>query len=97
MKSESLNQILDTIETQVRSRLSAMEFEMAYQARIAIDRIKFAIKQTEQAGGRPDQIREAGMLLLEALDRLDSVERRFQQRSRGSLSDQNGNGSSASG
>ena len=62
MKSEFLNQILDTIETQVRSRPSAMEFEMAYQARIAIDRIKFAIKQTEQAGGRPDQIREAGML-----------------------------------
>ena len=25
-----------------------MEYEMAYQARIAIDRIRFAIKQTEQ-------------------------------------------------
>lgn len=70
------------VEREVTSRPSAMEFEMAYQARIAIDRIRFAIKQTEQAGGRAEQIREAGIHLLDALDRLESVERRFQQRSR---------------
>ena len=64
-----------------------MEFEMAYQARIAIERIRFAIKQTEQAGGRVDQIRAAGMQLLDALDRLESVERRFQQRSRSTRSE----------
>ena len=93
MKSEFVNQILDTIETQVRSRPSGMEFEMAYQARIAVDRIKFAIKQIEQAGGRPDQIREAGMLLLDALDRLETVERRFQQRSRCRPPDRKENGS----
>jgi hypothetical protein len=66
-----------------------MEFEMAYQARIAIERIKSAIKQTELAAGRAEQVREAGMHLLEALDRLESVERRFQQRSRHRVADRN--------
>ena len=59
-----------------------MEFEVAYQTRVAIDRIKLAVKQTEGAEGRDDRIHEAGLLLLDALDRLQSVERRFQQRSR---------------
>jgi hypothetical protein len=67
-----LNQVLDTIETEVRSRSFAIEFEMMYQVRVAIDRIKRAIKQTEQTGERSDQIREPGMLPLDALDRLDS-------------------------
>jgi hypothetical protein len=82
MSSALLHQVLDMVESEVRSRPSGMEFEMAYQVRTAIDRIRFAIKQTEQACGRTEQIREAGMHLLEALDRLESVERRFQQRSR---------------
>ena len=82
MNSVLLRQVLDIVESEVRSRPSGMEFEMAYQAHIAIERIRFAIKQTEQAGGRLEQIREAGMQLLDALDRLESVERRFQQRSR---------------
>jgi hypothetical protein len=54
-----------------------MEFEMAYQARIAIDRIRFAIKHTEQFAPHTDQMREAGLQLLDALERLESVERRF--------------------
>ena len=82
MNSELLRQVLDFVESEVRSRPSGMEFEMAYQAHIAIERIRFAIKQTEQACGRVEQIREAGMQLLDALDRLESVDRRFQQRSR---------------
>jgi hypothetical protein len=32
---------------------------MAYQARVAIDRIRFAIKHTEQFCPRSDQVREA--------------------------------------
>lgn len=82
MDSALVHQFVEFIETEAGSRPSAMEFEMAYQAHIAIQRIRFAIKQTEQAGGRVEQIREAGMQLLDALDRLESVERRFQQRSR---------------
>src|SRR5262245_3158097 len=82
MNPELLDQFLETIEAEVRSRPSDVEFEMAYQMRGAIDRIKLAVKQTEEAGGRADRIHHAGLLLLDALDRLQSVERRFQQRSR---------------
>ena len=82
MSSEAMHQFLDQIEADVQSRPSPIEFEMAYQTRVAIDRIKFAIKHTEQFAPRTDTIREAGLQLLDALERLESVERRFQQRSR---------------
>ena len=48
MSSGIMSQILQTIESEGRSRPSAMEYEMAYQARIAIDSIRFAIKQIPQ-------------------------------------------------
>jgi hypothetical protein len=83
MPSAIMQEVVKLIEADVQSRPTPFEFELAYQARIAIDRIRFAIKQTEQAGGRAEQLREAGMqLLLDALARLESVERLFQQRSR---------------
>lgn len=82
MSSDAIHQILHTIEDQVNSRPSAVEFEMAYQARIAIDRIRFAIKHTEQFAPRSDQMRDAGLQLLDALQRLETVDRRFQERSR---------------
>jgi hypothetical protein len=82
MTSEAVHQILEQIETDVQSRPSASEFEMAYQARVAIDRIRFAIKHTEQFTPRTDPIREIGLQLLDALERLETVERKFQLRSR---------------
>ena len=48
MRSEIMHQIVETIEAEVRSRPSPLEFEMAYQVRVAMDRIKFAIKHAEQ-------------------------------------------------
>ena len=47
MKAEFVNEMFSLIEAHVESRPSPIEFEMAYQARIAIDRIRFAIKHTE--------------------------------------------------
>jgi hypothetical protein len=85
-----MRQIVETIEADVRSRPSAIEFEMAYQARVAIDRIKFAIKHAEQFAMPCDTMREAGMQLLEALERLEGLDRRFQVRSRMSSGDRNG-------
>ena len=82
MNSELLHHALDMMEHEVRSRPSAMEFEMAYQARVAIDRIRFAIRHTEQFGQRTDQTREATLQLLDAVDRLESAERNFQKRFR---------------
>ena len=81
MSSEIMRQIIETIEADVHSRPSAIEFEMAYQARTAIDRIKFAIKHADQFGKPCDTMREAGMQLLDALQRLESLDRRFQARS----------------
>lgn len=72
----------EIIGTEVPSRPSLAEFEMAYQARIAIDRIKFAIKHTEQFARPCDCLREVGLQLLDALERLEGLDRRFQSRSR---------------
>jgi hypothetical protein len=80
MKSEILQEFVAMVEADAQLRPSAGEFEMAYQARVAIDRIRFAIKATEAAVERPEQLREAGMQLLDALDRLEVAERRFQNR-----------------
>lgn len=82
MSSEAMHEFLQTVEAEVQSRPTPTEFEMAYQARVAIDRIRFAIKHTEQFGPRTDQMREAGVQLLDALQRLETVDRRFQERSR---------------
>src|ERR1700733_8324343 len=81
MSSESREQILRMIGGS-QSRPSAVEFEMAYQARVAIDRIRFAIRHIEQFCPSTDQSREAGVQLLDALERLEIVDRRFQIRSR---------------
>jgi len=89
MSSEIMHQIVETIEAEAKSRPSAIEFEMAYQARVAIERIRFAIRHTEQFSKPCDQMREVGLQLLDALDRLETVERRFQIRSR--TSRDNGN------
>ena len=91
-----MHQIGGPIEAEVRLRPSAIEFEMAYQARIAIDRIKFAIRHTEQFSKPCIHMREAGLQLLDALERLESLDRRFQIRSRGAL-DGNGNMADARG
>ena len=96
MRSEIMYQIIEAIEAGVQSRPSAMEFEMAYQARVAIDRIKFAIKHTEQFARPCGTMREAGLELLDALERLEALDRRFQIRSR-CAADRNGTMSEAKG
>ncbi len=82
MSSDIMHQILQALEEEMSLRPSAIEFEMAYQARVAIDRIRFAIKHTEQFCPRSEPVREAGLQLLDALERLEAVDRRFQERSR---------------
>jgi hypothetical protein len=77
-----MNQILETIETEVNARSSSIEFEMAYQMRVATERIRFAIRQAEQYGPKTDPMREIGVQLLDALERLESADRKFQLRSR---------------
>ena len=77
-----MREFLLEIQTELASGPSPVEFEMAYQARVAVDRIKFAIKRAEQFAPRTDQMREVELELLDALERLQRVDRRFQERSR---------------
>jgi hypothetical protein len=82
MPSEIMQNVLQLIEAEAQSRYAPVEFEIAYQARVAMDRIRFAVKHTEQFGPRTDQMREAVLQLLDALDRLESADRSFQKRLR---------------
>ena len=90
MQPEMVLQGLAPVE--LRDRPSPIEFEMAYQARVAIDRIRFAIKHTEQYARQSDQSRQAGLQLLDALDRLEQLDRHFQARSRIGGLQRNGSG-----
>ena len=82
MKSETFNQIRARFVDEAHTWPSAIEFEIAYHARVAMDRIRFAIKHTEQFAPRTEPMREASLQLLEALERLQMADRRFQERSR---------------
>ena len=70
MSSEAMREVLQIIDTKAQSRPTPMEFELAYQARVAMDRIRFAIKHTEQFASQTDQMQEAGLQLLDALDKI---------------------------
>jgi hypothetical protein len=86
MRSDIMRHIVQTIETRVEWQPRPIEFEMAYQARVAVERIKFAIRHTEQFAPQTDPMREVGLQLLDALQRLESVDRSFQE-PRGFLQD----------
>jgi hypothetical protein len=91
MSNEMMQLIVEMIELKVHSRPAPIEFEMAYQVRVAMDRIKFAIKHAEQSSKPCGQMREASLQLLEAMDRLESLDHRFQARSRINLPSQSAN------
>ena len=91
MASETMHRIVELIESEARAQPSPIEFEMAYQVRVAMDRIRFAIKHIEQFGPHTDQMWEAGIQLLDALQRLEVVDRRFQARSRAGSGSQSAN------
>jgi len=82
MSIKITRKIFKNTEDERNSHPSATEFEMAYQSRIAIDRIRFAIKHSELFGQRTEASYEAGMQLLDALQRLETVDLRFKERSR---------------
>jgi hypothetical protein len=78
MKSQIVRELLALIEARVASRPSPIEYEMAYQVRVAIDRLRFAITQVEKMGGSPEGCRETVLQLLDALDRLKAADLKFQ-------------------
>jgi hypothetical protein len=58
---------------------TAVDFELAYQVRIVMDRIRFALRVTDQASPTSIQLLEAGIQLLDAFDRLDRIDLTFQR------------------
>jgi hypothetical protein len=88
MSAELAHKVFSLVESAVRPQITPVEFEMAYQARVAIDRIRFAIRVTEKSVHHPEQLREAGFQLLDALGRLEAAERSFQRRFRSSSRDE---------
>jgi hypothetical protein len=80
MSLEKVSEIVSAIHAGLYTSPTPAEFEMAYQVRVAIDQIRFAISQNEKSASSCDQVREANLQLLDALDRLETVERKFQIR-----------------
>jgi hypothetical protein len=82
MRSELVKEFVEMIEADVQNRPSPGEFEMAYQARVAMDRIRFAIKATEINREQSEPLKEAGMQLIDALaaPRCEGSVRRHTQR-----------------
>ena len=89
LAQKALTIVAESPEVKRRS----LDFEMAYQARVASDRIRFAIRRLESDSASVDGAREVSMQLLDALDRLESVERRFQAEWRRPTLDRGTNGS----
>ena len=82
MSPELMRDVLELIESAFQRRPAPIEFEVAYHVRVAIDRIRFAIRHTEQYCPQSEQVREAEFQLLDALERLENVDRGLQERSR---------------
>ena len=80
----------NTVAVRRQIQTVILESLQNYETRIAIDRIKFAIKHADQFGKPCDAMREAGMQLLDALQRLEALDRRFQARSRIAAPHKNG-------
>ncbi|HEX4227736.1 MAG TPA: hypothetical protein VHZ07_03635 [Bryobacteraceae bacterium] len=78
--SELGEEVYSIVEARIRSIPSPVEYEIAYQARIAAEKIRFAITLIERVCDHTTETEEAQMQLLGALDRLDSVDRKVQER-----------------
>ena len=78
--AEFARKVVSIVHQSSDSPVHALDFQLAYQARVAADRIRFAICQIDESARSSDQLREASIQLLDALDRLQSAERDFQSR-----------------
>jgi hypothetical protein len=77
--SELAKEVFAVVKAKVLRTASPIEFEMAYQVRIAIEHIRFAIREVEKR--MPSQhLCEVSLQLADALDRLESADRHFQER-----------------
>jgi hypothetical protein len=78
--AELAKEVFAIVERKIASDRSSIDFEMAYQIRVANEKIRFAIKAIDAIS--PAKVNEVSLQLLDALDRLENVDRRFQDRTR---------------
>jgi len=78
--SELAKEVFSIVEKKVISDRASMEFEMAYQMRVAGEKIRFAIKAIDEIRVGPTSAQETSLQLLDALNRLEETERRLQSR-----------------
>jgi hypothetical protein len=78
--AELAKEVFSIVERKIASDRSSIDFEMAYQIRVANEKIRFAIKAIDAIS--PGKVSEVSLQLLDALDRLENVDRRFQDRTR---------------
>jgi len=78
--AELAKEVFAIVERKIASDRSSIDFEMAYQIRVANEKIQFAIKAIDAIS--PGKVSEVSLQLLDALDRLENVDRRFQDRTR---------------
>lgn len=67
---------LDRFEESARTPKGIIH-RSACQTRVAIDRARFAIRQSKHVANQSVQLRKTSLQLLDAFDSLDSAERRF--------------------
>jgi hypothetical protein len=81
MTARFIDELRAELALLANSTPSTFEFEMAYQSRVACDRIRFVIRNVEALGAGAGPLRETCLQLTDALRRLEAVDRRFQSRS----------------
>jgi hypothetical protein len=78
--TELAKEVCSIIEAKILGGPSPVEFEMAYQMRIGIEKLRFAIRAMDTIGTNPMSVQEISFQLLDALNRLEKTERHFQSR-----------------
>jgi hypothetical protein len=78
--SQLAKEVFSIVERKVLSDSPSMEFEMAYQMKVAGERIRFALKSMDRIAPGAT-VQEISLQLLDALDRMERVDRRFQRQS----------------
>lgn len=77
MNASNQLKLLELFDTYSAENQTPLAFELAYQVRVAIDKIRFAITQIDSCAKHSSQVHEASLQLADTLDRLSAADRKF--------------------
>ena len=86
MTAKPFARLLSIINGQNTAHLAPVHFELAYQARLSVEKIKFVIKQLDSSN-QDARTQESILQLLDVLDRLQSADQHFQDQFRSRRAD----------